>query len=70
MWDLDLKLSVLEDEEECGGGGEHKYCGGGGRGIDQKVEAVERATVEANEADNKKVCKGKCDSINKALASS
>jgi len=55
LWDLDLKVSVLEDEEECGGGGEHKYCGGGGRGIDQKVEAVERATVEANEANNKKV---------------
>lgn len=54
--DLDLKILVLEDEEECGGGGEHKYCGGGGRSIDQKVEAMERTTVEENETNNKKVC--------------
>jgi len=56
--DLDLKISVLEDEdeEECGGVGEHKYRGGGGRGIDQKMEAMERTTIETRETNNKEVC--------------
>ena len=31
-------LSLVKDEEECGGGGEHNSCGGSSRSIDQKVE--------------------------------
>ncbi|KAL2322892.1 hypothetical protein Fmac_027271 [Flemingia macrophylla] len=46
----------VADEEGNGGGGERNYsCGGGGWGVYQKVEEVERASVEPNKEHHSKV---------------